>query len=210
MVLRPSSLVLQWCHKSIPKVRLYAVLAQSSQLRSQLFSRSEERILGGFFGSIQHLSDGAQAETLVVLQFKNHALARRQLAQRRLNPFAQDLSIQLAFRIRERPDVGYRSQQIDLVARMIDEYCLVFFARLAPPQLIQTKVGDNAVNPRVERALEAEVSDIPEGLQKRFLIDILCVVLGAGEMQRQAQHLRFILTHQRVESHTRALLRLAN
>ena len=68
-------------------------------MSSQLLCRSKERIFGGLFRGVQHLSDGAQAETLVVLQFKNHALARRELAQRLLNAFPQHLAVQFAIGI---------------------------------------------------------------------------------------------------------------
>ena len=93
--LRPSSLVEAAAAESGPKDAATQGLAEARQLTSQLFCRSEERIFGGFFGRIQHFSDGAQAETLVMLQFKNHALARGKLAQRSLNPFSQHLAIQL-------------------------------------------------------------------------------------------------------------------
>src|SRR5690349_16124808 len=71
-----------------------SALPQSRQLSPQLFRRSEERILGGLFCCIQHLSDRSQPESLIMLQFKNHPLARRQFAQRSLNPLAEYLAIQ--------------------------------------------------------------------------------------------------------------------
>jgi ribonuclease HI len=79
-----------------------------------------------------------------------------------------------------------------------------------PPQLVQAEVGHNPVNPRIKRALEAEIPDIPVGLQKRLLVNVLGVVLAAGQVQRQPQHLVLILPHQRVKGRPRTRLRLAN
>ena len=62
----------------------------------------------------------------------------------------------------------------------------VFLAHLALAQLVETQVGDDAVNPGVERALKAEIVDIAVSLQKGVLVNILRVLLGAASCGRQA------------------------
>src|ERR1700722_2011620 len=51
--------------------------SQASQLAAQLACRTEKRILHRFFRRAQCVADGAQFQSLVVLQFEYHALARR-------------------------------------------------------------------------------------------------------------------------------------
>ena len=60
---------------------------------------------------------------------------------------------------------------------MIDDHGLIFAARLLTAQLIETKVGDDAIDPRLEGAFKAEVSDVAEGLKESFLVDVFRVVL---------------------------------
>ena len=55
---------------------------------------------------MQHLSDGAQPQSLVVLQLKYHAFARRQLDERRLNLLSQKLAVELLGGTGKRPVVG--------------------------------------------------------------------------------------------------------
>src|SRR5437762_14897 len=93
---------------------------------------------------------------------------------------------------------------------MIYDHRLVFAPRLPAPELIQAQIGDNAINPRIERALEAEITDVAVGFQESFLVDILGVVLAAGQVQRQAKHLLLILLDQGVECHARPGLRFAD
>ena len=95
-------------------------------------------------------------------------------------------------------------QQIDLVAGVVQHHCLILAAGLAAAQLVQAKIGHDPVDPGIKRALEAEISDIPECLQKGFLINILGVVLGSGQVQGQPKNLLLILAHQGVKRSTRA------
>ena len=93
---------------------------------------------------------------------------------------------------------------------MVQHNRVIFAPGLFAPQLIKAEIGDDAVDPRIKRALEAEVADVPEGFQKCLLVDVFGIVLAAGQVQRQAQNLVLILAHQRVEGHARARLRLAD
>ncbi len=87
---------------------------------------------------------------------------------------------------------------------------VIFAPGLFAPQLVKAKIGDDPVNPRIKRAFEAEVSDVPESLQKRLLVNVFRIVLAAGQVQRQPQNLVLILPHKGVEGHPRAGLRLAD
>ena len=60
-----------------------------------------------------------------MLQLKNHPLARRQFAQRSLNPLAQYLAIQFFPGIRKRPVVRNRSQHIDFISGLIHHHRLI-------------------------------------------------------------------------------------
>ena len=81
---------------------------------------------------------------------------------------------------------------------------------LLAPQLVKAQVGDDPVDPRIKGALESEVADVPEGLQKCFLVNVFRVMLTAGKVQGQPQHLVLILPDQRVEGRPRSGLRLAD
>ena len=76
--------------------------------------------------------------------------------------------------------------------------------------MIKTQIGDDAVNPGIKRAFEAEARQIDIGAQKRFLINVLTIFLRSGEMDRQAQHGAIILPHQFFEGCSISLLCFAN
>src|SRR5258707_11172190 len=76
--------------------------------------------------------------------------------------------------------------------------------------MIEAQVGYDAVNPGVERTLEAKASDVLVGLEEGVLIDILGVVLGAGQVQRQAQDGVIVVTHEFLEGGAVPALRLAD
>src|SRR5580700_11349651 len=71
--------------------------SQASQLAAQLPRRAEKRILHRFFRRAQRVADGSQFQSLIVLQFENHALARRKPFHGRsdasLNLFAKQLPL---------------------------------------------------------------------------------------------------------------------
>src|ERR1700679_3164657 len=76
--------------------------------------------------------------------------------------------------------------------------------------MIEAKISYDAVNPRIKRALEAEASDVLISLEEGVLINILRVVLGAGQVQRQPQHRLIVVAHQFLEGAAVAALRLAD
>src|SRR5215467_13828652 len=87
---------------------------------------------------------------------------------------------------------------------------LVFPSRLSFAQMIQAKIGDDAVNPGVEGALEAKVDDVPVSFEEGFLVDILCVRFGVGEMQRQAKDRLVVLPDKRLKRSSVTALRGTN
>src|SRR5208282_2837917 len=62
----------------------------------------------------------------------------------------------------------------------------------------------------VERTLEAKAANVLVCLEEGILINVLRVVLGAGEMQRQPQHRLVVVPHQLLEGSAVAALRLAD
>src|SRR5258708_26169045 len=137
---------MRWCANSqfmsdvLPAskgVSLPASFPQARQLRSQFLGRSEKCIFGSLFSCIQHFSDGAQAEALVVFQFKYGALARSELAKRFLNSDSKYLAIEFARRIGEGAFVRYRRKNVDLIAGVVDDDCLILSPGLATAQLVE-------------------------------------------------------------------------
>src|SRR5262245_3224428 len=59
--------------------------AHFGETYAQLLRCAEECILRRLFSCVQHLADGPQLESLVMLQFKNHALTRRQPVERAID-----------------------------------------------------------------------------------------------------------------------------
>src|ERR1051325_10258647 len=68
--------------------------------------------------------------------------------------------------------------------------------------MVQTQIGDDAINPGIERALKAEAPHALVSLKERLLINVLRLMLRAGEMHRQTQHRRVVV---RSEEHTSEL-----
>ena len=60
---------------------------------------------------------------------------------------------------------------------------VVLSSRRGPisPQVIQTEVGDNAIDPGRDRALKAEATELFVDLYECFLMDILSNVVRAGD-----------------------------
>src|SRR5579885_228248 len=176
----------------------------------QFLGRPEERIFCRLFRGIQHFSNRPELKTLIMLQLKDHALSWRQLLKRRLNALAQNLALQLAVGIGNRAVIAHIAEQVHFLARRVNHDGRIFAPRLAPPELVQTQVGHNPVDPGVERALKPEIPDIPEGLKKSLLMDVLRILLRARKVQGQSQYRLIILTHQNVKGSAGALLGFAN
>jgi hypothetical protein len=86
----------------------------------------------------------------------------------------------------------------------------VFFAHVPFAQMVEAKIGDDAVNPGVEGTLEAEAPQVFVGLQKGLLVDILRVGFRSGQVQSQAKNGVIVMTHEHLEGCTVSLLRLAD
>jgi len=61
-------------------------------------------------------------------------------------------------------------------------------AHLALPDLVETQIRNNAVQPSVEAAVEAECMQIAVDAQECLLIHIAGVFLRTEQIQRQTQH----------------------
>ena len=66
--------------------------------------------------------------------------------------------------------------------------------------MVETQIGNDAINPGIERALKAEAPNIYVGAQKGFLVDVLAIFLRSGEMNRQAENGPVVLADQFFES----------
>src|SRR5207302_5737571 len=84
---------------------------------------------------------------------------------------------------------------------------LVFGARLSAAQVVQANVGDDAVEPGIKAALEAEAVEIAVNLEEGFLVNVPGVLWPLHEVQRQAQDVPVEPAHQFLESRAAARLR---
>src|SRR6266446_302421 len=80
-------------------------------------------------------------------------------------------------------------------------------AELTASQMIEAEIGDDAVNPGVERRLKTKAIEVLVGPEKCFLIDVLSILLGTGEMKRQTQHSLIVIPHQLFERGSIPVLR---
>src|SRR6476659_2158840 len=139
----------------------------SSHLRqrsSQFLRGAKQRVLGGLFGVVQHLTERPQLQSLIMLQFKNNALAWSQLIERFLDPAAQFAPHQVALWICSRPNVRNLRQHIVLLALRIRGDWSVFFPHLSLADAVQAQVRDDPVNQSVEGTFKTEAADVLVGL----------------------------------------------
>src|SRR6202451_4931815 len=97
--------------------------------------------------------------------------------------FAHPTAHQIALRIRARPAIGNLIKYIVLLPSRIRRNRGVFLAYLPLAPVLEAKIGHDAINPRIKRALKAKVTDALVRLQESFLINILGFVFRAGKMQ---------------------------
>src|SRR5215471_12073617 len=86
----------------------------------------------------------------------------------------------------------------------------IFAARLALAQVVEAEVGNDPVNPGIERTFKTEITNVTVGFEESFLIDVLSVCLRVGEMKSQPQHRLVVLTNQRLKRSPVTALRGAN
>ncbi len=120
---------------------------------------AEKRILHGFLGRAQGVTDGSELQALIVLHLKNNAFARGQAlhgyGDARLDFFADES----ALGVQRRALLALAFEEIGdalLVEAGIQFGSLIFGARLTAAQVVQANVGYDAVEPGVKAALEAE------------------------------------------------------
>src|SRR5215469_11651027 len=75
--------------------------------------------------------------------------------------------------------------------------------------MVKTQVGDDAVHPGIEGALEAEIPQMAIGLEKGLLVNILRLGFRAGEMERQTKHRLVVLADEFLKRSARSALRFA-
>src|SRR5208282_1008474 len=76
--------------------------------------------------------------------------------------------------------------------------------------MIETEISYDAVDPGIERALEAKAWQVYVRPKKRFLINVLTILLRTGQMDGEAQHGAVVLLDQFFEGGGIALLGLAD
>ena len=165
----------------------------------QFLSAAEQRVLRRFFCRIQNLANGAQLQSLIMLHLEHHALARCQLGQGFGNARSQLTPHQVALGTCARSHVGNLIQHVVGATVGVGRDARIFLAHLPLAQQIEAQIGHDAINPGVERALEAEIADVPVGLQEGFLINVLRVLLRARQVIGQAKHGAIVLAHQFLE-----------
>src|SRR6266481_4398839 len=74
--------------------------------------------------------------------------------------------------------------------------------------MVEAEIGDDAVNPGVERTLETETAQIFVSLEECILMNILGVGFRSGEVKSQAQNRLIVMTDQDLEGRAVSLLRL--
>src|SRR5215471_21246628 len=74
--------------------------------------------------------------------------------------------------------------------------------------MVQANVGDDAVKPGVEAALETEAVQIAVDLEKSFLVNVARIFRTLHEVQSEAENVAVEAANQFLESRTAARLRL--
>src|SRR5260370_34247976 len=120
---------------------------------------AQKRVLDGFFGRAEGVTNGPELQALVVLHLKYNAFTRRQTLHRRRDARLDFHSDVGAFGVQRGALLTLPLETIGqalLVEAGIQFGRLVFGARLAAAQVAQANVGDSAEGPGVEPALHAE------------------------------------------------------
>src|ERR1700676_285415 len=165
--------------------------SQFSQLTAQFARRAEKRILHGLFRGAQRIADGPQLQSLVMLHFKNNALAWRKQFHRRGYARLDFFSEEPPLRIERGTVLALAFEEIAeafVVIRGVELGCWVFRPRLAAAQLVQAYVGDDAIEPGIEAALEAETMQVAVHLEERLLINVAGVFRTLHQVHAQAKH----------------------
>src|SRR5712692_1941093 len=106
--------------------------------------------------------------------------------------------------------VGHAVQHFFLLAVRRNGCDHIPATRIFLSQVIEAEIGHNAIDPGVKRTLEAKARQVYVCPEKRLLINVLTILLRAGEMNGQAQNGAIVLPHQFFEGGGIALLGLAD
>jgi len=130
----------------------------------------------------------------MVLQFENHALARRKALHRFLDVAAKFLSEKLFFRIGARAQFRLAIEEIGRHSPVLFRQSgrLFFAASGAAAQVIEGHVGHNPIEPGIETALEPEAMQIAIGAQEAFLINVARIFRTMHQIQRQAENIAVV------------------
>src|SRR5713101_2153239 len=104
-----------------------------------------------------------------MLHLENNTLARRQPLHRHRDPRLNFFPEQPPLRVQRRPMLPLPLEKVrNPFVRMADVRLrsLILGTRLTTPQMIQANVCDDAVQPRVETALEAETMQVAVNFQE--------------------------------------------
>src|ERR1700685_854447 len=64
----------------------------------------------------------------------------------------------------------------------------LFFAHLAPTDLVQTQIRHNSVQPSTEAAVKAECGQLAKDAEESFLVNVTRIFLRMKEIERHSQH----------------------
>src|SRR5438270_10667850 len=112
-----------------------------------------------------------------MFQLENHPLPRGEFVECASYLSTELPPHQIALGISAAASICYLREHVIDFAISIRRYRSIFFPHLLLADVIQAQIRNNAVNPRIERAFEAEAPDVLVGLQERVLINVLRFVL---------------------------------
>src|SRR5947209_6853613 len=127
---------------------------------------------------------------MVVLQFEDHAFPGRESSQSTKDASAQFTANQAALGAGAWAVVGHAVKHFFFLAVRRNGGGHIQTARILLSQMIETEISYDAVDPGVERALEAKARQVYVCPEKHFLINVLTILprLAASEVLGRAQH----------------------
>src|SRR5581483_7124363 len=76
--------------------------------------------------------------------------------------------------------------------------------------MVEAKIGDDPVNPRIERALKPEIAYAFVGFEERILVNVLGVLFRACEVESETQDCLIVMAHEFFERRAVPALRLSH
>src|ERR1700690_31136 len=112
-----------------------------------------------------------------MLQLEHHPLARRESLHGTNDAAPQLAAGHVAFRAGTGPLIRNTVQDLFFLAVGGDRGGQVPITRRSLSQVIETQIGDDTVDPGIERALKPEAAYVHVSAEEGFLIDVLAVFL---------------------------------